>query len=119
VTVADQEVPAGSYALQVFPRKDEWTFVLSTAKDGIGRYKAEYDVVNVCVPVKKPGHFYEAYSVELNLTPGNAMRYVSWTDVQLSVPISKGAEEKAMAFIDRLAAAPLTNDLEEYYRAAN
>lgn len=119
VRVADHEVPAGSYALQVFPRKDEWTFVLSTAKDGIGHYKAEYDVVNVCVPVKKPGYFYEAFSVALDLTPGNAQLYVSWTDVQVSVPITTDAETRAMAFIDSLAAAPLTDDLEEYYRAAN
>lgn len=119
VTVAGRAVPAGSYALQVFPRKTEWTFVLSTADDGIGHYNAAYDVVNVCVPVKQPGHFYDAYSVELDVTPGNARLYVSWTDVQVSVPISTGSEDRTMAFIDSLATAPLTSDHEEYYRAVS
>lgn len=120
VTVADREVPAGTYAFQVFPRKDEWTFVLSTAEDGIGHYKAEYDVVNVCVPVKKPGHFYEAYTVELDVTPGNAMLYVSWTDVQIAVPIHTPSEDVTLAHIDTLVAAPFrAASKEDYYRAAS
>jgi len=117
--VADREVPAGSYALQVFPRKEEWTFVLSTADDGIGRYKPEYDVVNVCVPVKTPGRFYESYSVELDVTTNGATLYVSWTDVQVSVPIVASAEALTLAYIDSLAEAPFTREGEKYFRAAN
>jgi len=120
VTVADRAVPAGTYAFQVFPRRDEWTFVLSTADDGIGRYNPAYDVVNVCVPVKKPGHFYESYTVELDVSPGNAMLYISWTDVQISVPITTPAEVVTQAHIDTLVAAPFrVASQEDYYRAAS
>jgi len=119
VMVADRRVSAGTYAFQVFPRKEEWTFVLSTADDGIGHYNAAYDVVNVCVPVKKPGHFYEAYSVELDVNSEGAMLYVSWTDVQISIPIRTTAAEVTRAHIDTLVAAPLrASSKEDYYRAA-
>lgn len=119
VTVAGFAVPAGAYAMQVFPRPTEWTFVLSTAENGIGIYDPKFDVVNVCVPVQKPGRFHESYTVEMDLRPGEATLYLTWTDVQIAVPIATDAETRAVAFIDSLAAAPLTKDVAEYSRAAN
>ncbi|TXF90695.1 DUF2911 domain-containing protein [Neolewinella aurantiaca] len=120
VTIAGQFAPASRYGLYVIPTKKEWTIILS--RNSVMPDSPDYDPekeVRVCVPVTNPGRFYEAWSVELDLTPGAAEMYLSWTDVQVSVPIETSLEEDNKAFIDSLAAAPLSDDQEEYYRAVS
>jgi hypothetical protein len=120
VTIAGQFAPASRYALYVIPTKKEWTIILS--RNSVMPDSPDYDAekeVRVCIPVTKPGRFYEAWSIELDLTPGSAEMYLSWTDVQVSVPIETSLIKETNAFIDSLAAAPLSSDHEEYYRAVS
>jgi tetratricopeptide (TPR) repeat protein len=120
VIIAGQLAPASRYALYLIPTKKEWTVIMS--RNAVMPDSPEYDMekeVRVCIPVTKPGHFYEAWSIELDLTPGSAKMYLSWTDVQVSIPIETSLLERTNAFIDSLAAAPLTSDHEEYYRAVS
>lgn len=120
VEIAGQFAPASRYGLYVIPNKKEWTIILS--RNSVMPDSPDYDPekeVRVCVPVTKPGHFYESWSIELDLTPGGANMYLSWTDVQVSIPIETSLIEDNDAFIDSLASAPLSADQEEYYRAVN
>lgn len=120
VMIAGQFAPASRYGLYVIPTKKEWTIILS--RNSVMPDSPDYDPekeVRVCIPVTKPGHFYEAWSIELDLTPGSAEMYLSWTDVQVSIPIETSLIKETNAFIDSLAAAPLSSDLEEYYRAVS
>lgn len=121
VRIGEQDVPAGSYSLLTIPGKKEWTILLNrnTAIYGFIEYTATKDVVQICVPVTKPGRFYEALSLELDLTHGGGRLYISWTDVQVSIPISTSSPEQEMSYIDSLVAAPLSTDHDVYFKAAN
>ncbi|MCX8210102.1 MAG: DUF2911 domain-containing protein [Lewinella sp.] len=120
VTIAGQFAPASRYGLYVIPTKKEWTIILSrnSVMPDSPDYNPEKEV-RVCIPVTKPGHFYEAWSIELDLTPGSAEMYLSWTDVQVNIPIETSLTTENSAFIDSLAAAPLSTHHEEYYRAVS
>lgn len=120
VTIGDQEVPAGSYSLLTIPGEKEWTILLNrnTDKFGFVEYTATKDVVQICVPVTHPGRFYEALSLELDLMHGSGRLYLSWTDVQVSIPITTSSPELEMDYIDSLIAAPLSDDHDVYFRAA-
>ncbi|MFK8161165.1 MAG: DUF2911 domain-containing protein [Lewinella sp.] len=120
VMIAGQLAPASRYALYLIPTQKEWTVIMS--RNTVMPDSPDYDMekeVRVCIPITKPSRFYEAWSIELDLTPGSADMYLSWTDVQVSVPIKTSLLERTNAFIDSLATAPLTPDHEEYYRAVS
>ena len=120
VTIAGQFAPASRYGLYVIPNKKEWTVILS--RNSVMPDSPDYDPekeVRVCVPVTSPGHFYESWTIELDLTPGGADLYLSWTDVQVAVPIETSLIKDNNAFIDSLASAPLSASQEEYYRAVS
>lgn len=120
VTIAGQFAPASRYGLYVIPTRKEWTIILS--RNAVMPDSPDYDAekeVRVCVPVSKPGHFYESWTIELDVTPGGANLYLSWTDVQVVVPVETSLLMDNNAFIDSLATAPLSADHEEYYRAVS
>jgi hypothetical protein len=120
VTIAGQFAPASRYGLYLIPTKKEWTVILS--RNSVMPDSPDYDPeqeVRVCVPVTQPGHFYEAWTIELDLIPGGANMYLSWTDAQVVVPIETSMLKDNNAFIDSLATAPLSANQEEYYRAVN
>lgn len=119
VEVAGFAVPAGAYVIQIFPRPAEWTLVLSRAEDGIGIYDARYDVVNVCLPVRRPARFYEAYTAELEPTPTGATLFVSWADAQVSVPVTTDARSRELAYVDSLLAGAAVADAHRHHRAAH
>jgi len=73
--------------------------------------------VRVCIPITKPSHFYESWTIEFDLFHGGANMYLSWTDVQIVVPIETSMLKDNNSFIDSLASAPLSSNREEYYRA--
>jgi len=118
VTIAGQFAPASRYGLYLIPTKKEWTVVLS--RNSVMPDSPDYDPekeVRVCIPVTKPGHFYESWTIELDLVPGGANMYLSWTDAQVVVPIETSMMKDNNTFIDSLANAPLSANQEEYYRA--
>jgi hypothetical protein len=120
VTFGAKVVPAGTYGLLVVPGEKEWTFILNTNGEEFGfvEYDEAKDVVWIQVPATKAGRFYDAFSIELDISPENAQLYLSWTDVQVSVPITTRTEELAMMYIDGLLAAPVTGKSDPYFAAA-
>lgn len=120
VTFGGQEVPAGSYGLLVIPSQDEWTILLNTNADEFGfvEYDEAKNIAQFKVPVTKAGRFYDAYSVDLDISPDNAQLYLSWTDVQVSIPIVTSTEELAMMYIDSLLVAPVPVSSDPYFQAA-
>jgi hypothetical protein len=120
VTFGGKAVPEGSYGLLVVPGEKEWTFILNANAEEFGfvEYDETLDVVRVQVPATKAGRFYDAFSLELDISPDNARLYLSWTDVQVSVPIETRTEELAMLYIDSLLAAPEVKISDPYFQAA-
>lgn len=120
VIFGGQTVPAGSYGLLAIPGEKEWTLLLNTNADEFGfvEYKEEKNIAQVKVPATEAGRFYDAFSIDLDISPENARLYLSWTDVQVSVPIETRTEELAMAYVDSLRAAPVVKTSEPYFQAA-
>ncbi|WP_020570218.1 DUF2911 domain-containing protein [Neolewinella persica] len=120
VSFGGQAVPAGTYGLLVVPGPKEWTLLLNTNGDEFGfvEYDETKNIAEVKVPAAKAGRFYDAFSIDLDISPENARMYLSWTDVQVSVPIETRTEELAMAYIDSLLAAPLVKISDPYFQAA-
>ncbi len=120
VTIAGQFAPASRYGLYVIPNKTEWTVILS--RNAVMPNSPDYDPekeVRVCIPITKPSHFYESWTVELDHFHGGANMYLAWTDAQVVVPIETSMVKDNDAFIDSLSAAPLSDNHEEYSRAVN
>ena len=118
VEIAGQLAPASRYGLYIIPTRKEWTVILS--RNPVMPDSPDYDPeleIRVCLPVQKPGRFRESWSVEFDLTHGGANMYLAWTDAEVVVPINTSLVRDNTAFIDSLAAAPLSGDAEEYYRA--
>ncbi len=118
VTIAGQFAPASRYGLYVIPTKKEWTVIFSrnSVMPNSPDYNPEKEV-RVCIPITKPSHFYESWTIEFDLFHGGANMYLSWTDVQIVVPIETSMLKDNNSFIDSLASAPLSSNREEYYRA--
>lgn len=120
VTFGGNEIPAGAYGLLVIPSQNEWTIILNTNADEFGfvEYDEAKDIARFKVPVTKAGRFYDAYSVDLDVSPDNAQLYLSWTDVQVRIPIDTRTEALAMRYIDSLLLAPVPVSSDPYFQAA-
>jgi len=119
VNIDGQELPAGLYALITIPGKKEWTIIIHDANHGIMEYGKSEIRVQTCVPVTKAGRYYEALTFDFDLSDNNAQLYISWTDVQVSFPISTKINEQINAHIDSIISAPLMTDGHEYFKPIN
>lgn len=121
VIFGGQAVPAGKYALLTIPNEKTWTILLNSAADfsALVEHDPAKNIASIEVQVQEPGRFYEALSFALDLTPGSAQLYVSWADVQVSIPINTPANEIALEYIDSLLTAPIATTADPYFRATN
>lgn len=119
VNIDGQELPAGKYALITIPGEKEWTIIIHDANHGIMEYGKSEFRAQTCVPVTKAGRYYEALSFEFDLSDNTARLYISWTDVQVSFPISTGINQQITAYIDSIITAPLMADGHEYFKPIN
>lgn len=114
VVVGGQPVAAGKYSLLTIPGRKEWMIILNkdTTLYGSRDYDPTQDVIRFRVPAGKAGRFYEALSLDLDITPDDARMYISWGGVQISFPIKTSTEARALAYIDSLMAEPLNAEAE-------
>ncbi len=87
VNFGGKDVKAGTYTLFTIPGDNEWTVVLSTAKNVWGSYfyKDSEDVVRVKGNVSKSEKSVEAFSIAFNGEDGNATMYLGWGNTIVSV----------------------------------
>ncbi|SEQ23727.1 DUF2911 domain-containing protein [Neolewinella agarilytica] len=119
VIIDKQRLPAGKYALITIPGEKEWTIIIHDANHGILEYGKSEIRIQTCVPVTKAGRHYEALSFDFDISDNNARLYISWTDVQVSFPISTGINEQITTYIDSIISAPLMGDGHEYFKPIN
>jgi len=119
VTIDEQELPAGKYALITIPGEKEWTIIIHDANHGILEYGKSEIRVQTCVPVTKAGRYHEALSFDFDISDNNAQLYISWTDVQVSFSINTSINQQIIAHIDSLITAPLADEGDPYFRSIN
>jgi len=119
VMVGKQPVPAGRYALLTIPGKDEWMVILNkdTTLYSGHKHDREKDVARFRVRPTTTSRHYEALTFDLDLEGENARLYISWTDTQLSFPITTSTEAETMAYIDGLFTRPLSDTLNYTFAA--
>ncbi len=84
-----KNVKAGTYTLFTIPGDNEWTVILSTAKNVWGAYfyNESEDVVRVKGKVTKGNKSVESFSIAFDGKDTNATMYLGWGDVVVSVPV--------------------------------
>lgn len=105
VTLADQAVPAGSYALFTVPAKSgDWTIVLNKDVDqpGIGReYKQERDLLRTKVHVQAAPMRERLAYVFADTTDDQTSLNIEWEKLRVVVPIKVHTMEQAQANINK------------------
>ncbi|MGB1043089.1 MAG: DUF2911 domain-containing protein [Tenacibaculum sp.] len=91
VVFGDKNVKAGRYTLFTIPGANEWTVILSTAKNVWGSYfyKDSEDVVRVIGSVSKAKKSVEAFSIAFEDDEDKVTMYLGWGKTIVSLPIKK------------------------------
>ncbi len=89
VTFGGKPVKAGTYTLFTIPGDNEWTVILSTARNVWGAYfyNESEDVVRVMAKVSKAKSTLEVFSMAFDGKGNDANLYMGWGDVLVSVPV--------------------------------
>ena len=89
VTFGGEKVKAGTYTFFTIPGEEEWTVILSTAKNVWGSYFYDEteDVARVTVPVIKNEKSVEDFSIAFDGEENNANMHLGWADVIVTVPV--------------------------------
>ena len=117
ITVADAEVPAGSYAILSRPTADQWEVMFYPYEGGQWTsYVEKEPVVSVTAAVKEAEDEAETFTIMLeNYSMDGADLTMKWGQTMVALPLQSSARENVLAAIERVMAGPSTND---YYQAA-
>ncbi len=117
VTVAGQEVPAGSYAILSKPGADSWEVMFFPyATSSWTSYTEMEPAVTVTATPEMTEATTETFTIEMaNYSFDGADMTIKWGNTLVALPIVSNAKQDVMAAIDRVMAGPSSND---YYQAA-
>lgn len=104
VTIADQKVPAGTYALYAIPEKSEWTLILSKNTElwGAIGYSQGEDQLRFKVPASKTSKKYESFEISFNNVSDNSVQvFLNWENTQVGFKISAEVDPIVMADIQK------------------
>ncbi|WP_137403759.1 DUF2911 domain-containing protein [Echinicola rosea] len=122
VTVEDNEVPAGTYALYAIPNKKEWTFILSDNLElwGAIGYTPENDVLRFTVPAKKSKEAYETMELSFNdMTDTGATLNLHWEKTAVGFRIETQVDQIVMDQIQEMVIDAKTDNPGLLYQAAS
>ncbi len=120
VTVGNQKLKAGKYALYTKPGKDKWEVMFYNNTDNWGTPE-DWDETLVAAsttatPVKTATKA-ENFTIAINnLDTSGATMDIMWDQTMVSVPFTVPTDEKMLASINRIIAGPTGTD---YYSAAS
>lgn len=122
VTIENNDVAAGTYALYAIPNKDQWTIILSenTKLWGAVGYNKEDDLLRFNVKPGKTGQKYETMEINfVNMTDTGADLAIKWENTRVRFHIDTEVDSVVM---DQIRELVIENDPENpglYYQAAN
>lgn len=119
ISIMEEEVPAGTYAIYTIPGENEWTFILNrdTTLWGARDYDAAKDVLQKSIAPEALGERIETMEFHWrNLSHAKAELALEWEFVRLSIPIDLNTHQ----LVDTRIAAHLNDkaDANDYYKAA-
>ncbi|MBL0066176.1 MAG: DUF2911 domain-containing protein [Bacteroidetes bacterium] len=100
VKIGETSVPKGSYSIFTIPGKSTWTFILNkNATASVDEYKADEDLMRMTVtPEACPMRERLNFSIT-DFSDDNAKIVIEWEKVRLTIPVTTGTSEQAMANI--------------------
>jgi hypothetical protein len=122
VTIENQPVKAGTYALYSIPDKDDWTIILSsnTKLWGAVGYNASEDILRVNVKAGKTGQRYETMEFNfVDMTDNAAFVAIKWENTRVAFKIETEVDDIVMAQIKELVIDTEVTNPGLYYQAAN
>lgn len=118
VTVAGEDVPAGSYAVLTKPMADQWEVMFFPYETGSwNSYVDKTPAVTVTAKTEQfPGKVENFTIIIDEYTMDGANLYMMWDQTMVALPIMTTAKEDVKASIERTMAGPSVND---YFNAAS
>ena len=120
VTVADREIPAGTYGLHVIPGEREWVFVLSNVSWAWGSftYDAAEDAVRATVPAQDAPHA-EVLTYTLDAPTADSVAVtLHWGTRQASLPVKVKTHDVVLASLRRELRGPAQFGWQGWNQAA-
>lgn len=119
VTITDQTLPEGSYALYTKPGKEHWEVYFYTATDNWGN-PTEWDSTKIAAKIQvAPVDFpfkVESFTLSIDdISANGAVLGILWENTYVGVPFGVPSEKKAMASIESVLNGPKATD---YFSAA-
>lgn len=121
VVINNKRIPAGAYALLTIPDEKEWTVLLNSDTSKIYgepyEYEKENEVISFTVKPARTDHYYNSFTMYMDIARYDATLYLAWEQTEISFPIKTESYEKAVsAILKSVQTSP--NDPETLSRAA-
>ena len=124
VTVGDQALAAGTYALFTRPGKSLWEVFFYTETENLGtpqEWQSKSVAAVIEVPTQSLAEPEESFTISINeLTNTGANIHLSWENTRVTLPLEVPTDEKTMASIkETMKGTPKAGDLYQaavYYR---
>jgi tetratricopeptide (TPR) repeat protein len=116
VTIGGKSIPAGTYTLVTIPNPAQWTILLnSNTKKIFGEQQDAYDieteVIRLDVNTQKTEHFYESFTIQIDIKNNNAEVLINWENTQVLFPIFTNNNSQALSQIETyLSSNPTDSD---------
>jgi hypothetical protein len=116
VMLGGKSIPAGMYSMVTIPNLTQWTILINTnTKKIFGAQQDPYDiateVVRFQVPAQKTEHFYESFTLDIDIINNDVELYLRWENTQVHFPIYTNNNVQALQHIETyLAAHPTDSD---------
>jgi Protein of unknown function (DUF2911) len=116
VTMGGKSIPAGTYSMVTIPNVTLWTILINANTKKIfgaqqDPYEAATEVVRFDVAVQTTEHFYESFTIDLDIVNNDVELYMRWENTQVHFPLYTNNNAQALQNIEtHLAAHPTDSD---------
>lgn len=119
VTINNQPLPKGKYALYTVPGEQNWDVMFYKDLSFWGtpgdKFDEEMVALKTTVPAISLKSAVETFTIDIqNLRDGSADIHIKWANTAISLPLTVGTDDAVMASIDKAMAGPSWRD---YYQA--
>jgi len=122
VSVDNNTIEAGTYALMTIPGQDIWTVILTTDTTYFIQrkvYDPQKEVARFQVKPQSTARFYESFTIDVDVVPHNADIYLSWENTQTKFSLKTGTDELIDKFVKESLLTAQSQNPDLYATAAD
>lgn len=95
MTIAGQEVPAGSYSLFTIPNKNQWTVILNKKHKqwGAYNYDEDQDLLRIKAPARTASNTIESFSMAFQPSENGTNLFIGWDKTYVKVPFKNKTDD--------------------------